>query len=93
MKLQKAGAVVSVQGFHGLTMGRFTAIPQPEETEVLTGLLQRDGGETCAEALAAFAIGIFFLGRMLSHELYAVEAVFWPAGGAIPESQSCCQAS
>ena len=71
----------------------FTAIPQPEETEVLTGLLQRDGGETCAEAIAAFAIGVFFLGRMLSHELYAVEAVFWPAGGAIPESQSCCQAS
>ena len=71
----------------------FTAIPQPEETEVLTGLLQRDGGETCAEAIAAFAIGIFFLGRMLSHGLYAVKAVFWPAGGAIPESQSCCQAS
>ena len=70
-----------------------TAIPQPEETEVLTGLLQTDGSETCAEAIATFAIGIFFLGRMLSHELYAVEAVFWPAGGAMPESQSCCQAS
>ncbi len=39
-----------------------TAIPQPEETEVLKGLLQRDRGETCAEAIAAFVIGIFFLG-------------------------------
>jgi len=28
-----------------LTGNDFTAIPQPEETEVLKGLLQREGGE------------------------------------------------